>query len=161
AIECDRGSRPASGSRAWIKPERDQAVPKRRILERLVRDRIGLVFVYVIQRQGAVRPGSENRPTGPAKTPRHRCASAVRIQRERGFVGVPGLSGQREIVARSEDVWLLEIHADALVEGGITRLHAGGSRAAKEIHVSPVDLYSGLLFAAISDAEIHLAMFAL
>src|SRR4029453_1097340 len=85
----------------------------------------------------------------------------IRIERERRFVGMPRLPGQREIVAGSEKIWLLEVHTDALVERGIAGLDAGGACAAGECHVPPVDLDATFFFAAVPNAEIDLPVFSL
>src|SRR5262245_15596193 len=159
AIERDGGARAAPRAGAWIEAERDEVVAECRILERLVRDRIRLVLVDVGQRQRGVRPRSEHWPTRTTIPPRHGRASTVRVQGKRGLIGVPCLTGQREIVSWPEHVWLPEIQPDAFVEVGIARLYADGPCAAKEVHVAPVDLCSSLFFAAVPDTKIHSAVF--
>ena len=74
---------------------------------------------------------------------------------------MPRLRGEQQVVARADDVRLAEVDARALAERRVRPLELQRAGAAEEVHVAPVDRSPGLFLAAVADAEVDLAMFAL
>ena len=73
---------------------------------------------------------------------------------------MPRLSAECQPVSGSRERGLLEVRADASIQRRVTPGDLHRPRAAEEVHVTPVDRRARFLFAAVADAEVHLAVFA-
>ena len=158
-IERKRREQSAIASRLRVEAQGDQRGSERGIRQCFGDDAVVLVLIRI--REGKVGRGEALRiRTGARERPLDGEASALRVQHIGRLVVVPRLPGRGEPVPRRREGRLLEGGADASIERRVPSGELHRPRATEEVDVSPVDLRARLLFAAVADAEVHLAVFS-